>query len=58
MEEIKQTICKRCNRRLRNSKAIELEMGEVCWRKYQAENNHKKLWEDKTEREGINNGDT
>lgn len=55
MEEIKQTICKRCNRKLRSPKAIELGMGEVCWRKYQAENNHKKLWgEDK---ENENNSD-
>lgn len=51
MEEIKQTTCKRCNRKLRNSKAIELGMGEVCWRKYQAENNHKKLWEEKESNE-------
>lgn len=55
MDIIKQTICKRCNRKLRSPKAIELGMGEVCWRKYQAENNHKKLWgEDK---ENENNSD-
>ena len=51
MEEIKQTICKRCNRKLRNPKAIELGMGEVCWKKYQSENNHKKLWEEKESNE-------
>lgn len=47
MNELKQTACKRCGRKLRNAKAIELGMGDVCWRKYQKENNHKKLWEDK-----------
>lgn len=46
MNEIKQTTCKRCGRKLRNSEAIEIGMGAVCWKKYQNENNHKKLWED------------
>ena len=51
MGEIKQTTCKIFNRKLRNPKAIELGMGEVCWRKYQSENNHKKLWEEKENNE-------
>lgn len=41
----KQTTCKRCGRKLKNPEAVELGMGTVCWRKYQKENNHKKLWE-------------
>ena len=44
MNEQKQTTCKRCGRKLRNPQAIELGMGSVCWKKYQQENNHKKLW--------------
>lgn len=44
MNDLKQTTCKRCGRKLKNQKAIEIGMGETCWRKYQKENNHKKLW--------------
>ena len=40
----KQTVCKRCGRKLKNPKAIELGMGAVCWKKYTEENYHKKLW--------------
>ena len=49
MNEQKQTTCKRCGRKLRNSQAIELGMGSVCWKKYQQENNHKKLWKENDE---------
>ena len=42
---VKQTTCKRCGRRLKSTKAIELGMGAICWKKYQNENNHKKLFE-------------
>ena len=45
MGEIKQTICKRCGRKLKTKGAIELGMGKVCWYKYQKENNHKKLFD-------------
>lgn len=51
MNEQKQTTCKRCGRKLRNPQAIELGMGSVCWKKYQAENNHKKLWKENDENE-------
>lgn len=46
MNELKQTTCKRCGRKLKTEQAIEIGMGAVCWRKYQLENNHKKLWEE------------
>ena len=49
MNEQKQTTCKRCGRKLRNPQAIELGMGSICWKKYQQENNHKKLWEEHDE---------
>ena len=49
MNEQKQTTCKRCGRKLRNPQAIELGMGSVCWKKYQQENNHKKLGEENDE---------
>lgn len=52
MNDLKQTTCKRCGRKLKNPKAIEIGMGETCWRKYQKENNHKKLWEE--EQDGRN----
>lgn len=43
--QLEQTTCKRCGRKLKNQQAITLGMGTVCWRKYQKENNHKKLFE-------------
>ena len=49
MNDIKQTTCKRCGRKLKNDEAIKRGMGIICWRKWQNENNHKKLWEDKDE---------
>ena len=49
MNEQRQTTCKRCGRKLRNPQAIELGMGSVCWKKYQQENNHKKLWKENDE---------
>ena len=30
MNDLKQTTCKRCGRKLKNTKAIELRMGETC----------------------------
>ena len=47
MNDIKQTICKRCGRKLRTDEAINRGMGIICWNKWLNENNHKKLWEDK-----------
>lgn len=47
----KQTVCKRCGRKLKNPQAIELGMGVVCWKKYTEENNHKKLWKENYENE-------
>ena len=49
MNELKQTTCKRCGRRLKSPQAIEIGMGVVCWRKFQAENHYKKLWRKKNE---------
>ena len=55
MNEQKQTTCKRCGRKLRNPQAIELGMGSICWKKYQAENNHKKLWKENDENDDKRN---
>lgn len=44
MNELEQATCKRCGRKLRNQKAIEIGMGETCWKKWKSQNNHKKLW--------------
>ena len=44
MNELEQTTCKRCGRKLRNLKAIELGMGATCWKKFMEEDNHKKLF--------------
>lgn len=46
MNKLEQTTCKRCGRKLKNQQAIKLGMGSTCWKKYQNENNHKKLWEE------------
>ena len=46
MNDLKQTICKRCGRKLKNTKAKEQSIGEIGWRKYQKENKHKRLWEE------------
>lgn len=51
MNDIESTTCKRCGRKLRSKKAIEIGMGVTCWRKYVNENNHKRLWEEKEHEE-------
>lgn len=40
----RQTTCRRCGRKLRSPEAIEIGMGPTCWRKWQNEDNHKKLF--------------
>ena len=47
MNKLEQTTCKRCGRKLKTRKAIEIGMGDVCWRKYKNENIHKKLLGDR-----------
>lgn len=54
MNKLEQATCKRCGRKLRNPKAIEVGMGETCWKKYIDENNHKQLFRQK-ETEEIKN---
>lgn len=49
MNKLNQTTCKRCGRKLKSGKAIEIGMGSICWKKYQAENNHKKLWKERND---------
>lgn len=44
MNDLEQTTCKRCGRKLKNSQAIQLGMGSTCWRKWLLEDNHKKLF--------------
>ena len=53
MNDLKQTTCKRCGRKLKNAKAIEIGMGTICYKKFLAENNHKKLWGEECEKEEI-----
>lgn len=48
MNKLEQSTCKRCGRKLRNPEAIQIGMGITCWRKYQREDNHKKLWRTNT----------
>lgn len=45
MNDERCTICKRCGRKLKNSKSIQLGMGITCWKKWQNERNHKILFE-------------
>lgn len=37
-------ICRRCGRKLRSEEAKQRGMGQVCYRKWMAEDNHKKLF--------------
>jgi hypothetical protein len=37
-------ICRRCGRKLRSPEAKERGMGPVCYQKWIAEDNHKKLF--------------
>ena len=44
MNELKQTTCKRCGRKLRTESTIAIGMGKTCWKKFILEDNHKKLF--------------
>lgn len=44
VNNLEQTTCKRCGRKLKNPNAIELGMGATCWKKFMAEDNHKPLF--------------
>lgn len=37
-------ICRRCGRKLRSEEAKQRGMGPVCYQKWMAEDNHKKLF--------------
>lgn len=37
MNDLKQTTCKRCGRKLKTPKSIELGIGKTCYRKWQKE---------------------
>lgn len=43
MNELEQTTCKRCGRKLKTETSIKLGMGKTCFKKWQQENKHKKL---------------
>lgn len=43
MNELEQTTCKRCGRKLKSTESIEVGMGKICLKKWQQENKHKKL---------------
>lgn len=45
MNDQKQTTCKRCGRKLKNPKAIEIGMGATCYKKFMKEEVHKRLWD-------------
>lgn len=45
LNKLEQTTCKRCGRKLRSPTNIERGVGETCWRKWNTQNNHKKLFE-------------
>lgn len=45
MDKKEQThICRRCGRKLRSEEAKQRGMGYVCYQKWMAEDNHKKLF--------------
>ena len=41
----KSNICRRCGRKLKNPKSIELGFGNTCYKKFTAESNYKPLFE-------------
>lgn len=41
----KSNICRRCGRKLKNPKSIELGFGNTCYKKFMAESNYKPLFE-------------
>lgn len=41
----KSNLCRRCGRKLKNPKSIELGFGNICYKKFMAELNHKPLFE-------------
>jgi hypothetical protein len=48
----KSNLCRRCGRKLKNPKSIELGFGSICYKKFMAESNYKPLFEvRKNERE-------
>lgn len=45
MDKKEQThICRRCGRKLRSEEAKQRGMGYICYQKWMAEDNHKKLF--------------
>lgn len=40
----KSSICRRCGRKLKNPKSIELGFGNTCYKKFMAESNYKPLF--------------
>lgn len=60
MNRLESVLCKRCGRKLKTKASIDLGMGITCFKKYQNENNHKKLWKEKENKnEGTEqNGDS
>ena len=41
----KSNICRRCGKKLKNPKSIELGFGNTCYKKFMAESNYKPLFE-------------
>lgn len=38
-------VCRRCNRKLKDTESVERGFGKICYRKYMAENTMKPLFE-------------
>lgn len=53
MNNLEQTTCKVCGRKLKSPKAIELGMGATCFKKYMS-NTHKKLFKERATDEHKN----
>ena len=53
MNDLEQTICKRCGRKLRKPEYIKLGMGATCWKKYISQDSHKRLFEVSEEEKNV-----
>ena len=54
----KSNICRRCGRKLKNPKSIELGFGNTCYKKFMAESNYKPLFEVRKSEPGTKTEDS
>lgn len=53
----KSNICRRCGRKLKNPKSIELGFGSTCYKKFMTESNYNPLFEVRKSESGTKTED-